>query len=43
MVAKSSADEFQKHELSKKLVRKNYLIRYSRANESICPDRKTFS
>ena len=39
----SSADEFQKYELSKKLVRKTYLIIYSRANESICPDRETFS
>ena len=40
---KSSADEFQKHELNKKLVRKTYLITYSRANEFICPDRETFS
>ena len=39
----SNADEFQKHELSKKFVRKTYLITYSRANESICPDRETFS
>ena len=39
----SSADEFQKHELSKKLVRKTYLITYSRANESICLGRETFS
>ena len=39
----SSADEFQKHELRKKFVRKTYLITYSRASESICPDRETFS
>ena len=40
---KSNANEFQKHELSKKLVRKTYLITYSRTNEFICPDRGTFS
>ena len=39
----SSADGFRKHELSKKLVRKTNLITYSRANESICSDRETFS
>ena len=39
----SSSDEFQNNELSKKLVRKTYLITYSRASESICPDRETFS
>ena len=39
----SSSDDFQINELSKKLVRKTYLITYSRANESICPDRETFS
>ena len=39
----SCADEFQKHELSKKLARKTYLITYSRTNESICPVRETFS
>ena len=43
ITGESSADEYQKHELSKKLVRKTYLITYSRANESICPDRETFS
>ena len=41
--SESSADEFQKHELSKKLVRKTYLITYNRANDSICPDRELFS
>ena len=40
---KSSADEFQKQELSKKLVRKTYLITDSRANESIIHGRETFS
>ena len=40
---KNSADEFQKHELSKKLVKKTYLIIYSRANESIFPEREAFS
>lgn len=35
--------QFEKHELSKKLVRKTYLITHSRANESICPDREHFS
>ena len=39
----SCADEFQKHELSKKLARKTYLITYSRTNESICPEMETFS
>ena len=36
----NSADEFQKHELSNKLLKKTYLIIYSRANESILPDRQ---
>ena len=40
---KSSVDEFQKHELNKNLVRKTYLTTCRRANESICPDRETFS
>ena len=42
-VGESNADEFQKHELSKKLVRKRYLIMYSRANECICPEKEAFS
>ena len=40
---KNSADEFQKHEFIKKLVKKTYLIIYSRANESIFPEREAFS